>query len=196
MRAAFLVSAIPATRLRRIAVEPAWPQPLAEAINGLRYGEVTKVMVQFRRGLWRQKGVRGFIATDGPIQYAWEPPQLSRAQSGILSIYMAGRRSRPISELSEADRVDVMVQALDAIWPGLANEVIGSASQAWVKDPWSQGAYSYYGPGELRRFAPVWPEPCGRIYFSGEHTSSWQAFMTGAVESGRRAARQIVTRMA
>ena len=195
LRAAYLVCALPATTLRRIAVDPPWPGPLGDAIQGLRYGEVTKVLLQFRQRLWRgRRGRRGFLVSDGPVQYAWEPPQLSRARSGILSIYTAGRRSRPITERSPTERVELMVQSLDAIWPGLAGELIASASQAWVKDPWSGGAYSYYAPGEMLRFAPLWPKPCGRIYFSGEHTAEWQAFMTGAIESGRRSARQIVER--
>ena len=197
LRAAYLVCALPARPLRRIPVDPPWPAPLGDAIHGLHYGEVTKVLLQFRRRLWREPGGgRGFLVTDGPVQYAWEPPQVSRARSGILSIYTAGRRSRPITERSPAERVEVMVRALDAIWPGLADELIASASQAWVQDPWSGGAYSYYAPGEMLRFAPLWPKPCGRIYFSGEHTAEWQAFMTGAVESGRRAARQIAERAA
>lgn len=196
VEAGYLVCALPATTLRRIAVDPPWPAALGAAIAGLRYGEVTKVMLQFKKRLWRSPGgrVRGFVATDGPVQYAWEPPQVSRATSGILSIYLAGRRSWAITELPHPDRVDVMTRALDTLWPGLADGLIGAASQAWVADPWSQGAYSYYAPGEMLRFAPVWNEPFDRIYLAGEHTSAWQAFMTGAVESGRRAARRIAAR--
>ncbi|HEX2172046.1 MAG TPA: FAD-dependent oxidoreductase, partial [Dehalococcoidia bacterium] len=111
-------------------------------------------------------------------------------------IYTAGRRSRVISELPHEGRVARMLEALERLWPGISADLIASASQAWVKDPWSQGAYSYYGPGEMARFGPVWSEPCGRIHLAGEHTATWQAFMTGAVESGRRAARQLVERAA
>ena len=35
--------------------------------------------------------------------------------------------------------------------------------------------------------------PFGRLFFAGEHTSiKWQGYMNGAVESGRRAAEEIV----
>jgi monoamine oxidase len=35
--------------------------------------------------------------------------------------------------------------------------------------------------------------PCARIFFAGEHTSrKWQGYMNGAVESGLRAAEEIL----
>ena len=47
------------------------------------------------------------------------------------------------------------------------------------------------------RFDPALREqlarPAGRILFAGEHTSrEWQGFMNGAIESGRRAALEVV----
>jgi monoamine oxidase len=32
----------------------------------------------------------------------------------------------------------------------------------------------------------------GRVHFAGEHTSSWVGWMEGALESGERAAREIL----
>ena len=34
--------------------------------------------------------------------------------------------------------------------------------------------------------------PAGRLFFAGEHTTIYQGFMEGAVESGQRAAKNIV----
>jgi monoamine oxidase len=50
-----------------------------------------------------------------------------------------------------------------------------------------------FGPG----FDPQWRDwlarPAGRIVFAGEHTSlRWQGYMNGAVESGQRAAAEIL----
>jgi monoamine oxidase len=45
------------------------------------------------------------------------------------------------------------------------------------------------------RFRPVCPliaKPEGRVYFAGEHTSPWIGWMQGALQSGLRAAREIV----
>jgi monoamine oxidase len=39
---------------------------------------------------------------------------------------------------------------------------------------------------------PEMIRPEGRIHFAGEHTSSWMGWMEGALESGERAAREIL----
>jgi monoamine oxidase len=35
--------------------------------------------------------------------------------------------------------------------------------------------------------------PQGRLHFAGEHTSAWMGWMEGALQSGERAAREILT---
>jgi monoamine oxidase len=63
----------------------------------------------------------------------------------------------------------------------------------WGDDPWARGGYAYIDPG----FDPAWRSclaaGAGRLVFAGEHTSPrWQGYMNGAVESGIRAARELI----
>ena len=37
--------------------------------------------------------------------------------------------------------------------------------------------------------------PEGRVHFAGEHTSAWAGWMEGAIDSGQRAAEEIVSGM-
>jgi monoamine oxidase len=39
---------------------------------------------------------------------------------------------------------------------------------------------------------PAIVEPEDRLHFAGEHTSSWMGWMEGALESGERAAREVL----
>jgi monoamine oxidase len=63
----------------------------------------------------------------------------------------------------------------------------------WESDPWAQGGYAVFKPSydpELREWLA---RPHGRTFFAGEHTSHrWQGYMNGAVESGLRAASEIL----
>ena len=47
-------------------------------------------------------------------------------------------------------------------------------------------------PGEVTTHWKTLSTPAGRLYFAGEHTSAIQGFMEGAVESGQRAAKNII----
>jgi monoamine oxidase len=40
---------------------------------------------------------------------------------------------------------------------------------------------------------PLVSKPEGRLHFAGEHTSSWMGWMEGALESGERAAREVLS---
>jgi monoamine oxidase len=50
----------------------------------------------------------------------------------------------------------------------------------------------WFRPGQLRSLGPWIAKPEGRVHFAGEHTSPWIGWMQGALQSGLRAAREIV----
>jgi monoamine oxidase len=70
---------------------------------------------------------------------------------------------------------------------------LGGFSRAWSGEPRYGGSYAVYGPGQVTAHWQVLREPCGPIWLAGEHTATWTGYLEGAVESGERAANQIVT---
>src|SRR5258708_11523083 len=62
--------------------------------------------------------------------------------------------------------------------------------KSWSEDPWQRGGLTSFGPGELN-WIPVNARREGRISFAGEHTSRWNGWMQGAIESARRVAKEI-----
>ena len=63
-------------------------------------------------------------------------------------------------------------------------------------DPWVRGAYSYYRVGQANTYGQLAGASEGRFLFAGEHTSINNiGFLDGAVETGERAARQLLARV-
>jgi monoamine oxidase len=57
-----------------------------------------------------------------------------------------------------------------------------------------QGSYSYWKVGQYTRFAGIERKQEGNCHFAGEHTSiDSQGYLNGAVETGERAASEILT---
>jgi monoamine oxidase len=54
------------------------------------------------------------------------------------------------------------------------------------------GAWGYFRPGEVRRFAPHVGAAHGRLHFCGEHLALESRGMEGAMESGARAAGDVL----
>jgi monoamine oxidase len=64
----------------------------------------------------------------------------------------------------------------------------------WKTYPWTLGSYSFWKVGQYTAFSGVEKEAVGSCHFAGEHTSQdFQGYLNGAVESGYRAAGEILT---
>jgi monoamine oxidase len=66
---------------------------------------------------------------------------------------------------------------------------------AWEQQPFIAGCRHTYRPGEVRLFAPDMIRPHWRLHFAGEHTRRTEIGMESAMESGERAALEILGRM-
>jgi monoamine oxidase len=88
-------------------------------------------------------------------------------------------------------RIRFIREHLDQVLPGLRENFEGGATKIWLDDPWARGAVAYPGPGQMIALIPHTARPEGRVHFAGEHTSPWNAWMQGAIESGLRAAREV-----
>jgi monoamine oxidase len=49
-----------------------------------------------------------------------------------------------------------------------------------------------FKPGEMSTLMPAMARPENGIHFAGEHTSSWTGWMEGALQSGERAAGEVL----
>ena len=75
--------------------------------------------------------------------------------------------------------------------PGLARSIV---SYAWQRDPYTDGAYALYKPGQWFGIRPILQRPHGKVLFAGEHIADWQGFMEGAIETGEAAAEALIGR--
>jgi monoamine oxidase len=86
---------------------------------------------------------------------------------------------------------------LENVFPGTSGAYTGRAYEDhWALDPWVHGAYSYYRVGQANTYGQLAGAGEGRFLFAGEHTSINNiGFLDGAVETGERAARQLLRRV-
>jgi monoamine oxidase len=187
------IIAIPATVLRQIPITPNLPDDQRQAVHGLQYGTVVKVMLQFSRRFWLSpRRIRGMM-TDRPFLSAWDATRDQPGERGIMGTYTGGEFGRRLLDMDNDERIAWCVSQLEEVLPGAREHFERGVCAVWDRDPFTQGTYSYFAPGEMSRFAPVLARPCGRLHFAGEHTDPWQATMNGAISSGLRAASEILT---
>lgn len=191
LETAYVVLAVPPGPARQISFDPPLPAAHQAMINGLNCGPVTKVIIQYRRRFWEDWQWRGSLLTDLPITCAWQPTMTQPGESGILTVYTGAKAGADFSAMGEEERVMTAVSQLDQLFPGSAALVNHTRTIAWLNEPFSQGGYTLFQPGDVTAHWQTLREPAGRVYVAGEHTAVHQGYMEGAVESGQRVAKQI-----
>ena len=191
INADYVILAVPVTTLRAIEITPDLPLEQAKAFERLRYGRVTKSLLQFDRRFWKRKSRSPAYGTDAPTGAIWDANEEQRGPAGILTLMAGGQASEDTQKILAQEGVQGLVHALDWLKPDEA-ALLHSHHITWEHDSWAQGGYACFDPS----FDPVWrpwlARPHGRLLFAGEHTSiKWQGYMNGAVESGLRAAAEV-----
>ncbi|MGC4085306.1 MAG: NAD(P)/FAD-dependent oxidoreductase [Vicinamibacterales bacterium] len=191
LQADYIVLALPATLLRRIPITPALPVQQHDAIASLAYGRGTKTLLQFDRRFWRSAGRPRAFGSALSFGAGWEANEEQRGKAGILSLLAGGSASDATNDIVERDGVQGLVRTLD--WLGARTaEVVGWRQARWEADPWSRGGYAVFSPSFKPSLRGWLAQPCGKVFFAGEHTSlRWQGYLNGAVESGHRAAAEV-----
>ena len=191
INADYAILAVPVTTLRAIEITPDLPAEQTKVFERLKYGRVTKSLLQFDRRFWKRKGRSPAYGTDAPTGAIWDANEEQRGPAGILTLMAGGQASEDTQKILAQEGVQGLVHALDWLKPDDA-ALLHSHHVTWEHDSWAQGGYAYFDPSFDPAWRPWLARPHGRLLFAGEHTSiKWQGYMNGAVESGLRAAAEV-----
>jgi monoamine oxidase len=185
------VITFPASTLRDVEIMPALPEDQQRAITRLKYGCATKVVVQTASAGLHARRAQAF-ATDGTLGAFWDATDgQPSASPSIITFLGGGAASRKLAARAAAGRGALLS---DLCWLGLAGApVIVQHAATWEDDPFAHGGYAYADPAFDPAWKPLLSRRAGRILFAGEHTSGdFQGYMEGAVESGQRAASELI----
>jgi monoamine oxidase len=194
VRALYAILATPLTTARMIDFDGTLPPAHQAMVNGLSYGSVTKVMIEYRKRFWRERSWNGRLNTDLPIIFTWDATSHLDGERGILTAYTGGGPGAKLTQLSDTERIQTAVSAIETLFPGSSKLVENTQTIAWRNESFTRGSYMAYAPNQVTAHWEALFSPAGRLYFAGEHATIYQGFMEGAVESGQRAARDIISK--
>ena len=164
------------------------------AIRELAIGANSKLNVQFSRRHWIALGGNGDSFADTGYQATWEVSRAQAGASGILVGYSGGDHATTFGRGTVAAQATQFLAQLEPVFPGSTANFNGRATlDFWPGDTFTRGSYAYWQPGQYTRFAGIEGVQEGNAHFCGEHTSiDSQGYLNGAVETGERAAGEIV----
>jgi monoamine oxidase len=188
----------PPARRRRsqdgIHFEPDVPQ--RDAIQGLAMGPVVKVVLEFKTAFWPVQNF-GFVHAIGQRFPTW----WSDERGAVLTAWAGGPRARALAGLEleelQAEALEAAARMFTADPARVGDLFVAAYHHNWTEDPFSRGAYSYTPAGMTHMAARFALPAKNTLFFAGEATDSSgeEGTVHGAIESGRRAARQMIEAM-
>ena len=196
IKASHVVCSTPFSVLRNIDIDPPLAGLQAEAVRRLRSQAVTQVYLRPKTPYWEQDGYAPSLFT-GSL-----PGMLAAVRSGAnpaaithFTAWVTGSYAVELDALSEADAGQSVINAIAAIRPAARGQLEFIGLHSWGSDPYAAGAWAYFRPGEVNRYARIMGKPHGRIHFCGEHLARSSRGMEAAMESGECAGGEVLTRL-
>lgn len=204
----FLILAIPYTSQRTISKTRTFEPKQEMAIRDVRYVEVTKILLQYKKRWWNKifrdadQGLDGGLVSDLPIRYTMFPKtkgnqQFDHSKRGvIMAAYTFEQDATILGSLSPERKIQIAAENLDKMFPQANSlELLeAGASQVFPADELAGGsAFCYFGPVQKSKFlaamqAPDWDK---RVFFAGEQASFTHGWIQGAFEAGLRCVQQV-----
>lgn len=173
----------------RPAFAPRLPEAKGAAIAAIPMGQVTKLAMWFDQQLWPTFTA---LSTDGRIATWWP---VESAATPTLMGYQGGPQALAVAAMGEERAIATALAELEALFgPELRQAFLGGRLSDWSRDPWSHGAYTYSAVGMGAARADLAAPVDNTLFFAGEAVAAGGHIATvhGAIESGRRAAAEIL----
>lgn len=191
-RAKYVICTMPLPALRSIWIDPAPPALQREAITQMPYTQGLSVFFHVDKPFWEEDGLPASTWTLGPVgrvfrmRYAGGGSYLWNMKGGPATAHYATLNDREAMELALAD--------LNAARPSTVGRIRPMVAMSWDRNPWTLGHMSYRAPGQIARFGNRAADVHLRVHFAGEHTAVMTSGMEAALESGERAALEVLQR--
>ncbi|HEX4718950.1 MAG TPA: NAD(P)/FAD-dependent oxidoreductase [Thermoleophilaceae bacterium] len=190
-----VVIAIPFSILRSVNLKKAQFEPRKlQAINELGMGTNAKMHVGFKKRFWRDLGCTGETYSDTGYQNTWEVSRGQSGATGLLVDYTGGNIGASFGSGTPTSRAQQFLAQIEPLLPGATANWNGNATlDFWSGYQWTKGSYSYWKVGQYTSFAGIERTEQNGCHFAGEHTSiDFQGYLQGGVETGERAAAEII----
>ena len=188
------ILAVPPAIAGRIGYRPAMPGWRNQLTQRVPMGSVIKVHAIYEEPFWRNEGLSGFVVSDsGPVRIVYDNSP-EDGSPGVLVGFIEGEQARTWARRDRADRRAGILACLSDYFGERAGRPRELLERSWADEEYTGGCYTgYLPPGVWTSFGQALREPIGRLHWAGTETATvWTSYMEGAVQSGERAADEVL----
>ena len=172
-----------------------------KALQGIGFGPVIKLVLRFRTPFWadldegRYRDGGFFHSPKSEFRTFWTALPL---RAPTLNAWAGGPRAARLAAANDlAVLVRLAMESLDALFGNRCNpreQLEAAYFHDWQRDPFTHGAYSYVAVGGATARQDLGAPLDDTLFFAGEATDPDEsATVTGALQSGERAAAEVLS---
>ena len=189
-----VIVAVPFSVLRELEIRPALRGDQADAVARMPYHNQSQVWLEITKPYWEQDGVEASMWTDGPFTLIRQ--QIENDGSRVLiSALSFGPNSRVIDALPEAERGRRALEYIEKVRPSTRGALRVVGVHSWRLMPLIRGCSHQFVPGRAAAWSLAMIKPHEALHFAGEHTRRLEVGMEAAMESGERAALEVLDKL-
>ena len=192
--AKYAIVALPPTLAGRLRYRPPLPGYRDQLTQRVPMGTVSKVHCIYETPFWREDGLTGQATSDtGAVRLTFDnSPEAGRP--GVLLGFIEGDEGREWGRRSAGERREEALACFARYFGERAARPLEYVEQSWAEEEYTRGCYAgYMPPGVWTAYGEALRAPAGRIHWAGTETATeWNGYMDGAVQSGERAAAEVV----
>ncbi len=188
-----IVAVAPAVAAK-IEHRPTLPPLRAQLEQRVPMGTVIKCQARYPAPFWRDDGLTGQATSlEGPVKITFDnsPPG---GTPGVMLGFIEGTDGRVWGERPAAERKQAVLESFARYFGDRTLEPEFYVEKSWAADEWAGGCYTgFTPPGVLLDYGTALREPVGRVHWAGTETATrWSGYIDGAVQSGERAAQEVL----
>ena len=188
------ICSLPLKALANVAVDAPISATQQLAIKNIPYSRVHQVFFEIKKPFWEDDGLPNTFWTDTVAGRLF----MSAGADGkpaYVKTWATGQQAAALDNMPNNEAITLLHSTIEAIRPATKGALKPRYLWSWQQEAFSGGTYAAWGPGQITELGPSIARPADRLFFAGEHTAKLDRGMEGAMESGERAAYEVIDRL-
>lgn len=194
VRAKSVILTLPLKALSSVSFGTSLPPERLNAFKSVPYSRVFQGFFEIEKTFWEQDDMPMIFWTDTPAGRLFISAGADDAPAYVKT-WSTGLAAKALDQMNEADALALLLAEIHKARPATVGAIRPVRTWSWQQDAFAGGTYAAWAPGQVSTIVPTIGAPHGNIFFAGEHTAQLDRGMEGAMESGERAAFEVIDRL-
>ena len=192
--ARYAIVAIPPALAGRLRYRPILPGARDQLTQRMPMGSVIKVYCLYDTPFWRDEGLTGQAISDAGIVRVTFDSSPQDGPGGVLMGFIEADEARVWSQRPHEERRAAVLACLGRYFGERATRPGTYYEMNWSEEEYTRGCpVAFLPPGVWSMYGAALRAPVGRLHWAGTETATeWNGYMDGAVQSGQRAAAEVL----